>query len=201
VPPPPPPADHYDTRNASHDIYDVVPGAIGAYPAALAGYGTTGPGTPTPCATVARWCGQNRSEVAQVMADCNAADPVSVEIEAMIDLSPVTCEICLDVRPGIQDMVIHKGTCPAPAFTPASHDYIRGELCQLSEPANVDLGEVTCLRNSTPEDQLFVDDTPVLTQGIGAWFFLARRNPPPCDYGVSSAGNVRVPSAGDCPCP
>ena len=136
------------------------------------------------------------------MSACNPGDPIFVEIEAMIDLSPVTCEVCLDVRGGINNFVMHKGVCPAPASTPNLYDYIRGELCQLAEPATVDLGEVSCLRNDTPLDQLTVETTPVFTRGIGAWFFLARQQPgPPCNYGVSSGGNVRLATSGDCPCP
>ena len=114
IPPPPPEADHYNTRNAAHDVYDVVGSGTGGYSAGLAGYGTAGPAIPTPCGAVAQWCGQNPSEVNQVMTACLPADPVFVEIESMVDLSPQNCRLCLDVQAGNQRHVHAQGSLPSP---------------------------------------------------------------------------------------
>jgi hypothetical protein len=186
-----PPPDHDNAINVSHDLYDVAPGVVGAE---LVDYG----GDVPDCDVIQRWCDQNLNPESDLpdapCDDLNVVD-VSVEIEAMLTISPVTCEICIEVLAAPPpDIRMHKGTCPGMSSFFPHFNYIRGELCQVSESAAaVDLGVVDCLVGNTPAMQYQEKTTPIITRGIGAWGL------PPLDYGFSSAGNPRNPSSGNCP--
>jgi len=199
-----PPPDHDNAINASHDLYDVLPGVVGA---SLVNYGGDVPS----CDVIQRWCDQNLNPDADPPdAPCDPLSviDVSVEIEAMLTISPVTPEICIQVLavppPPPLDIRLHKGPCTVLISNFPHFNYIRGELCQISESVGaVDLGIVDCLVGDTSAMQIQERTTPDVTSGIGAWFFLvAQWEPtglPPPDYGFSSAGNPRNPSSGNCP--
>ena len=190
-----PPPSHDDAANVSHDIYDIVPAGPGIpFPQELVAYG----GGPD-CATIQRWCEQNPDEEGSTMTPCPPEAMVQVAIEGMVVVSPNVTPVCLNIQGGLNQMVLSKGACPAPAFNPFSWDYIAGELCQLSESIfAVDLGSVTCLTHNSPSDQVLDRKSWNATSGIGAWFYLVRQDPA-VNYGTSTLFNPRVPSAGDCP--
>jgi hypothetical protein len=160
---------------------------------------------------IQRWCDQNLNPDADPPdAPCDPLNviDVSVEIEAMLTISPVTPEICIQVLatppPPPLDIRLHKGPCPVLISNFPHFNFIRGELCQVSESVSaVDLGVVDCLVGNTSAMQIQEKTTPDITSGIGAWFFLVGRwDPtglPPLNYGFSSTGNPRNPSSGNCP--
>ncbi len=189
-----PPPSHDDPENVSHDEYGIIPAGPGIpFLQELSSYG----GGPN-CDTVIGWCEQNPDEEGNAMLPCTPASVVHVAVEGMIDIEPVATPVCLNVQAGMSQMVLAKGACPSPASNPFTLDYIAGELCQVSEPGSVDLGIVNCLVSDTPVDQQLDRSTWDATDGIGAWFYLVRKDPA-TDYGLSSGGNPRFPSAGDCP--
>ena len=190
-----PPPSHDNTANVSHDVYDIVP-ASPALPSLqeLLNYG----GGPD-CATIQQWCGQNPDEENNEMMPCPPQSIVRVAIEGSVVVSPVVTPVCLDIRGGMNQLVLHKGVCPSPASNPFSWDYIAGELCQVSESTSAaDLGVVNCLAHNTASDQIPDRKSWDATQGIEAWFYLVRQDPA-SDYGTSSQANPRIPSGGDCP--
>jgi hypothetical protein len=196
-----PPPDHDNAINVSHDLYDALPGVVGA---SLVGY----EGDVPDCEVIERWCDQNLnpdSDLPQIPCDPMNVIDVSVEIEAMLTISPVTPEICIRVlTTPPPDIRINKGPCTVLISNFPHFNFIRGELCQVSEsPTAVDLGVVDCLVGDTMSMQIQEKTTPDITSGIGAWFFLvAQWDPtglPPADYGFSSNGNPRNASSGACP--
>jgi hypothetical protein len=82
-----------------------------------------------------------------------------------------------------------------------TYDLVRGGLEALrSSGGLVDLGVVTCIENdSTDLSNRTLEDAAVPAVGHG-FFYLARPNPKgsPPGYGLSSAGEPRQPSSGDC---
>ena len=89
------------------------------------------------------------------------------------------------------DILSPKSSCVA------GYDLIQG---RFPLPAQGDLGEVTCLLDNSSTTN-WLSPVPELPQPGELFFFVARPigplgNP---DYGTSSAGAVRMPSAGDCP--
>jgi hypothetical protein len=199
-----PPPDHDNAVNVSHDLYDVTGNVVGA---SLVGYG----GDVPDCEVIQRWCNQNPNPDSDLESEpcdpLNVID-VSVEIEAMLTISPVTPEICIQVLatppPPPLDIRLGKGPCTVLISDFPHFNFIRGELCQVSESTTaVDLGIVDCLVGNTSAMQIQEWTTPDITRGIGAWFFLVGRwDPtglPPQNYGYSSSGNPRNPSAGNCP--
>jgi len=194
-----PPPDHDDAANLSHDLYTVAPSTTGVSSTAIWGYGMELPAELVPCEQILRWCGQNQFEEGSPMLECGPGDLVSVEIEAALFLSPRVTDICIDVQVGLGDLLVHKGPCPSPASHAVHFDYIRGEVCQLSEQTfSIDLGNVECLWFDTPGDQQLDVVTADISTPAGVYFYLVRNVGDP-DYGPGNNGKPRVPNSGDCP--
>jgi hypothetical protein len=149
--------------------------------------------------------GQNPPEPPQFQDECPAADtPVSVEVEWMMDVSPVQTDLCIfldSIYSWPDNLRVEKGNCPGPVATPVTYDVIRGKLCNLKFSMlapQVDLGYVQCIENDTALDQ-WDELSPDHTDCFGGWFYLARRSTDP-DYGNAyPGGEPRVPGSGGCP--
>ncbi|MCP3978319.1 MAG: hypothetical protein GY716_03165 [bacterium] len=205
-----PPPDHDDTQNVSHDLYTVAPSLIGP-PVSdwrLIDYATAG--TPTLCADVRQWCmnpnyGQNPIDPFQPQQPCPIDGwPVTVEVEAMVDVSPHQTPICIRLDPFAlwpDNLRIDKGACQQPSQTNVAYDVLRGKLCNLrfsQVTPTVDLGHTQCLYDDTHLDQ-FDELGPDDTTCMGCWFYLIREHTD-AHYGRAAPGlEVRVPSSGGCP--
>ncbi len=206
-----PPPSHDDAQNLSHDRYHIgpsnLPAAISKW--SLPSYATVGGSTV--CQDVRYWCatgydwGQNwPGNAPPYQSPCPGISvPISVEVEAMVDVSPLQTPICifLDTTvPWDGNLRIDKNPCTVSSPTAVGHDVIRGKMCNMKFNmmiAQVDLGHVTCLYDDVwvdHYDELSPDDTGC----FGGWFYLIRRSTD-LDYGAASSGEPRVPNSGGCP--
>ncbi len=206
-----PPPSHDDAQNLSHDRYGIGPSMVPAVAKwAIPNYATSG--APTTCADVARWCmlgydwGQNPPppDPPQPQIACtDPTAPVSTEVEAMVDVSPVQTPICIyfdSAIPWPDNLMIDKNPCGVSSPTAVSYDWIRGKLCNLRFSMlspQVDLGYVQCLVDDGLVDR-YDELSPDDTQCMGGWFYLIRQSTDP-DYGNASNGDPRIPNSGGCP--
>jgi len=203
---------HDDAQNVSHDVYFVRPGGLVFPLLNVLGYASADPAEPSvACAQVHRFCGQNPFPGIDLPFDaCDPSDNVriSVEIEAMLALGPITNQVCLDFTgtdPAPLSVTLGPPIgppCPAGVAGSTPLDYIRGQGCQLgfvpsTVPTAVTLGEVDVLEEQTPL-LAWVDDTTPINTDPGVWYFLVKQ-PPPLNYGFGSDGLPR--QAGRPPCP
>jgi hypothetical protein len=205
-----PPPDHDDAQNVSHDLYAAGPPNV--FPLvstwSVQSYATH-TGGDTTCEDVARWCmgpfyGQNPLDPAQEQVDCmDPQAPVSVEVEAMVDVSPIQTPICLLQDPDEawpNNLRVDRQPCPNPTNSLGPHDVVRGKLCNLrydSTGTQVDLYHVQCMYDETTLDQ-YDDVSPDHTDCFGGWFYLVRQSSD-TDYGDGTGGKPRMPQTGDCP--
>jgi hypothetical protein len=117
-------------------------------------------------------------------------------LNALDSLVPV--QVCVSISAAADPKidVVH-GACPlgAPA---GPHDIIEGELGELAQKGgNVDLSRVFCRADNWLFDRFTLEGG--LDPYTRARFILARNSGTQIDYGVSTLGNPRHPSAGDCP--
>jgi len=203
-----PPPDHDDARNVSQDRYAAGPPLVPFSQWSLAGYATN-PGGITTCGNVENWCsgtsyGQNQWSDSQPQEPCPSPGiPVTVAVEAMVDVSPVQSTICVYLEPTAawpDNLRARRGACGPGNPQPVAYDVIRGKQCGLGlSPAIgvVDLGTVQCLYNDAATDT-FEDASPDDDDCFMLWFYLIRQSTDP-DYGLASGANRRVPSSGGCP--
>ncbi len=201
-----PPPDHDDARNVSHDRYAAGPPLAGVSQWTLPAYATAG--GPTICENVAMWCigssyGQNPKS-SEPQEPCPSPGlPVTVAVEAMVDVSPVQSPVCLVLDPVAawpDNLRMHKGACEIPTPQIQSFDVIRGKHCGLGFSMlinQVDLGHVRCLYDDAAVDR-FDDLSPNDDDCFGLWFYLIRKSGD-LDYGTASGAKRRVPSSGGCP--
>ena len=206
----PPPPDHDDAVNVSHDRYARGPSAVGGAVSnwSLTGYATAG--TTTTCEDVLIFCGgsdwgQNPLEYPSSQAPCQtAAAPVSVEVEAMVDVSPLQTPVCVSLSPLVawpNNLMVAKTPCEAALVTPVAYDFIRGKHCGIKDSPllpQVDLGNVQCLANDALLDR-FDEISPDYDFCTGPRFYLIRQSTD-ANYGAAlPGGEPELPSSGGCP--
>jgi hypothetical protein len=206
----PPYPDHDDAVNLSHDRYATGPSMVGPAVSlwSLVGYAT--PGRPTTCEDVINFCygmeyGQNPPEYPATQYPCpGPATPISVEVEAMVDVSPVQTPVCILLDPAVawpDNLRVTKGACDPAQATLFSYDVIRGKRCGLGFsglPAVSDLGHVTCLYDNVARDR-FDETSPDDDLCFGPWFYLVRQSGD-LNYGSAQpGGEPELPSSGGCP--
>jgi hypothetical protein len=121
------------------------------------------------------------------------------DLNALDSLQPV--QVCVTITPGADPHIdVAHGICPScPLCVPpvVPYDVIEGELGELTEnPAGVDLSRVFCRADALSADRI------TLSGGLDPFtrgHFILVRNHAASDYGLSSHGNPRAPSSGDCP--
>jgi hypothetical protein len=132
---------------------------------------------------------------------CTKLSPADVgllasdNMNALDALQPVA--VCVSITPGSDpSLAVVHGACTG-ALPAGPYDVIEGELGELRQaPQGVDLSRVFCRADALAADRLtLAGGLDPLTR---ARFILARNNGA-SDYGTSSLGNLRAPSAGDCP--
>jgi len=120
-----------------------------------------------------------------------------------IDPSPPACTVM------VRELAIQGGVDSQMTWTRVpcaySYDAIRGDVAGLASGAtNIDLGQVLCLGDDLPANELSFYDGPHDTENPGfgqAFFYLVRVNGAPylaSPYGYSSDSRNEVPSSGDC---
>jgi len=205
-----PPPDHDNAMNVSHDRYAAGPPMV-VPPVSLwslPSYATAG--GPTTCMDVLTWCGgsdygQNPMLYPQAQDPCaDLAMPVAVEVEAMLDVSPVQTPVCVELDPVTawpDNLRVTKGACQGGQPQLFAYDLIRGKTCGLrfaQAIAQVDLGHVRCLYDNVMTDR-FEDRSPDDERCFGAWFYLLRRSGD-ASYGAAHpGGEPELPSSGGCP--
>jgi len=119
----------------------------------------------------------------------------SDNMNALDALQPV--QVCVSITPGSDPGIgVVPGAC-ALAIPAGPYDVIEGELGELRQtPQGVDLSRVFCRADALAADRLTLGSG--LDPLTRARFILVRSNQA-SDYGASSSGNPRLPSAGDCP--
>jgi len=120
-------------------------------------------------------------------------------MNALDSLRPV--EICVTIAAGAEPQInVAHGVCPPCPLCPppvVPYDVIEGELGELNEkPNGVDLSRVFCRADALSAGRITLASG--FDPGSRAHFILVR-NQGASDYGLSSRGRPRIPSAGDCP--
>jgi hypothetical protein len=117
-------------------------------------------------------------------------------MNALDSLTPV--EVCVTITPGSDPAIrVAHGVCGPASPVVIPYDVIEGELGELTEGhGEVNLSRVFCRADALPVDRI------TLAGGADPFTrprLILVRNKGASDYGLSSRGNPRHPSAGDCP--